>query len=75
MWPNMLSPFFLTCPVVSSRLSSSDVALILGNLEEISTFQQMLVQSLEECTKLVPPRTHRPTAAASSLFHNKKRDI
>uniref|UniRef100_A0A8C5ADN1 Rho guanine nucleotide exchange factor 7 n=1 Tax=Gadus morhua TaxID=8049 RepID=A0A8C5ADN1_GADMO len=29
-----------------------DVALILGNLEEISTFQQMLVQSLEECTKL-----------------------
>uniref|UniRef100_A0A8C5B1T7 Rho guanine nucleotide exchange factor 7 n=1 Tax=Gadus morhua TaxID=8049 RepID=A0A8C5B1T7_GADMO len=31
---------------------SLDVALILGNLEEISTFQQMLVQSLEECTKL-----------------------
>uniref|UniRef100_A0A8K9XGB9 Rho guanine nucleotide exchange factor 7 n=1 Tax=Oncorhynchus mykiss TaxID=8022 RepID=A0A8K9XGB9_ONCMY len=29
-----------------------DVYLILGNLEEISTFQQMLVQSLEECTKL-----------------------
>uniref|UniRef100_A0A672H0E8 Rho guanine nucleotide exchange factor (GEF) 7a n=1 Tax=Salarias fasciatus TaxID=181472 RepID=A0A672H0E8_SALFA len=29
-----------------------NVALILGNLEEISTFQQMLVQSLEECTKL-----------------------
>ncbi|TKS66828.1 Rho guanine nucleotide exchange factor 7 [Collichthys lucidus] len=38
--------------VFSCRLSSSDVALILGNLEEISTFQQMLVQSLEECTKL-----------------------
>ncbi|XP_062287195.1 rho guanine nucleotide exchange factor 7a isoform X2 [Scomber scombrus] len=34
------------------KLSSSDVSLILGNLEEISTFQQMLVQSLEECTKL-----------------------
>ncbi|XP_056286700.1 rho guanine nucleotide exchange factor 7a isoform X1 [Pseudoliparis swirei] len=34
------------------KLSSSDVALILGNLEEISTFQQMLVQSLEECIKL-----------------------
>ncbi|XP_054470704.1 rho guanine nucleotide exchange factor 7a isoform X2 [Anoplopoma fimbria] len=34
------------------KLSSSDVALILGNLEEICTFQQMLVQSLEECTKL-----------------------
>ncbi|KAM6985874.1 rho guanine nucleotide exchange factor 7a [Aplochiton taeniatus] len=36
----------------TDKLSSSDVALILGNLEEISTFQQMLVQSLEECTKL-----------------------
>ncbi|XP_067112928.1 rho guanine nucleotide exchange factor 7a isoform X1 [Osmerus mordax] len=34
------------------RLTTSDVSLILGNLEEISTFQQMLVQSLEECTKL-----------------------
>ncbi|XP_072300854.1 rho guanine nucleotide exchange factor 7a isoform X1 [Eucyclogobius newberryi] len=33
-------------------LSCSDVALILGNLEEICTFQQMLVQSLEESTKL-----------------------
>uniref|UniRef100_UPI003AAD6A30 rho guanine nucleotide exchange factor 7a isoform X1 n=1 Tax=Centroberyx gerrardi TaxID=166262 RepID=UPI003AAD6A30 len=36
----------------TDKLTSSDVALILGNLEEISTFQQMLVQSLEECTKL-----------------------
>ncbi|KAG7255770.1 hypothetical protein CRUP_020844 [Coryphaenoides rupestris] len=36
----------------SDKLSSLDAALILGNLEEISTFQQMLVQSLEECTKL-----------------------
>uniref|UniRef100_A0A667ZZ83 Rho guanine nucleotide exchange factor (GEF) 7a n=1 Tax=Myripristis murdjan TaxID=586833 RepID=A0A667ZZ83_9TELE len=36
----------------TDKLSSSDVSLILGNLEEISTFQQMLVQSLEECTKL-----------------------
>nr|XP_057937097.1 rho guanine nucleotide exchange factor 7a isoform X3 [Doryrhamphus excisus] len=34
------------------KLSGADVSLILGNLEEISTFQQMLVQSLEECTKL-----------------------
>uniref|UniRef100_A0A7N8XG19 Rho guanine nucleotide exchange factor 7 n=1 Tax=Mastacembelus armatus TaxID=205130 RepID=A0A7N8XG19_9TELE len=33
-------------------IDNSDVALILGNLEEISTFQQMLVQSLEDCTKL-----------------------
>ncbi|XP_030635451.1 rho guanine nucleotide exchange factor 7b isoform X2 [Chanos chanos] len=36
----------------SEKLSSSDISHILGNLEEISTFQQMLVQSLEECTKL-----------------------
>ncbi|XP_059895557.1 rho guanine nucleotide exchange factor 7a isoform X1 [Gadus macrocephalus] len=36
----------------TDKMSSLDVALILGNLEEISTFQQMLVQSLEECTKL-----------------------
>lgn len=49
------------------RLSSSDVALILGNLEEISTFQQMLVQSLEESTKLVPP--HRPPPAIYS-YHS-----
>uniref|UniRef100_A0A8C5GGG9 Rho guanine nucleotide exchange factor (GEF) 7a n=1 Tax=Gouania willdenowi TaxID=441366 RepID=A0A8C5GGG9_GOUWI len=34
------------------KLSFSDLALIMGNLEEISTFQQMLVQSLEDCTKL-----------------------
>uniref|UniRef100_A0A8D0CGC5 Rho guanine nucleotide exchange factor 7 n=1 Tax=Scleropages formosus TaxID=113540 RepID=A0A8D0CGC5_SCLFO len=30
----------------------SKIAHIMGNLEEISTFQQMLVQSLEDCTKL-----------------------
>uniref|UniRef100_A0A8C7YVU4 Rho guanine nucleotide exchange factor (GEF) 7a n=1 Tax=Oryzias sinensis TaxID=183150 RepID=A0A8C7YVU4_9TELE len=41
----------------SDKLSSSDVALILGNMEEINTFQQMLVQSLEECTKL--PENHQ----------------
>lgn len=46
------------------------MSLILGNLEEISTFQQMLVQSLEECTKLVPPCTYSLDAAASFLFDN-----
>uniref|UniRef100_A0A667X9H9 Rho guanine nucleotide exchange factor (GEF) 7b n=1 Tax=Myripristis murdjan TaxID=586833 RepID=A0A667X9H9_9TELE len=35
----------------SDKLSSSDITHIQGNLEEISTFQQMLVQSLEERTK------------------------
>ncbi|KAJ3584534.1 hypothetical protein NHX12_015029 [Muraenolepis orangiensis] len=34
------------------ELSCADIALIQGNLEEISTFQQMLVQLLEERTKL-----------------------
>uniref|UniRef100_A0A7N6BPU4 Osteoclast-stimulating factor 1 n=1 Tax=Anabas testudineus TaxID=64144 RepID=A0A7N6BPU4_ANATE len=35
----------------TDRLSSVDISYIQGNLEEISTFQQMLVQSLEEHTK------------------------
>ncbi|KPP72703.1 rho guanine nucleotide exchange factor 7-like, partial [Scleropages formosus] len=34
------------------KISISKIAHIMGNLEEISTFQQMLVQSLEDCTKL-----------------------
>ncbi|KAM7375060.1 hypothetical protein PAMA_014240 [Pampus argenteus] len=36
----------------TDRLNSVDISHIQGNLEEISTFQQMLVQSLEEHTKL-----------------------
>ncbi|XP_027862255.1 rho guanine nucleotide exchange factor 7-like isoform X2 [Xiphophorus couchianus] len=36
----------------TDRLSSVDIGHIQGNLEEISTFQQMLVQSLDEQTKL-----------------------
>uniref|UniRef100_A0A1A7Y6R6 Osteoclast-stimulating factor 1 n=3 Tax=Iconisemion striatum TaxID=60296 RepID=A0A1A7Y6R6_9TELE len=36
----------------TDRLSSVDISHIQGNLEEISTFQQMLVQSLDEQTKL-----------------------
>uniref|UniRef100_A0A665V9U4 Osteoclast-stimulating factor 1 n=1 Tax=Echeneis naucrates TaxID=173247 RepID=A0A665V9U4_ECHNA len=36
----------------TDRLSVTDIGHIQGNLEEISTFQQMLVQSLEEHTKL-----------------------
>uniref|UniRef100_A0A671PIM8 Rho guanine nucleotide exchange factor 7-like n=1 Tax=Sinocyclocheilus anshuiensis TaxID=1608454 RepID=A0A671PIM8_9TELE len=33
---------------MAEKLSTSDVSVILGNLEEISTFQQTLVQSLED---------------------------
>ncbi|KAL1022259.1 hypothetical protein UPYG_G00024330 [Umbra pygmaea] len=36
----------------TDKLSSAELSHILGNLEEISTFQQMLVQAYEECTKL-----------------------
>uniref|UniRef100_A0AAR2KAB1 Rho guanine nucleotide exchange factor (GEF) 7a n=1 Tax=Pygocentrus nattereri TaxID=42514 RepID=A0AAR2KAB1_PYGNA len=36
----------------TEKLSPADISVILGNLEEISTFQQTLVQSLEDCTKL-----------------------
>ncbi|XP_039569996.1 rho guanine nucleotide exchange factor 7 isoform X3 [Passer montanus] len=36
----------------SEKLTSTNTSYLMGNLEEISSFQQMLVQSLEECTKL-----------------------
>ncbi|KAM6893900.1 rho guanine nucleotide exchange factor 7-like [Xenentodon cancila] len=36
----------------TDRLSNVDISHIQGNLEEISTFQQMLVQSLDDQTKL-----------------------
>ncbi|XP_004423235.1 PREDICTED: rho guanine nucleotide exchange factor 7 isoform X5 [Ceratotherium simum simum] len=36
----------------SEKLSSANISHLMGNLEEICSFQQMLVQSLEECTKL-----------------------
>uniref|UniRef100_A0A673Z970 Osteoclast-stimulating factor 1 n=1 Tax=Salmo trutta TaxID=8032 RepID=A0A673Z970_SALTR len=49
---NHIAPAFPTLSPSVSRLSSADVSHILGNLEDISTFQLMLVQSYEECTKL-----------------------
>ncbi|MBN3272186.1 ARHG7 factor, partial [Polyodon spathula] len=48
---NLLSNYLRSLQA-TDKISSSDISHILGNLEEISTFQQMLVQSLEECTKL-----------------------
>ncbi|KAK3569169.1 hypothetical protein QTP86_025984 [Hemibagrus guttatus] len=36
----------------TEKLSTANISIIMGNLEEISTFQQTLVQSLEDCTKL-----------------------
>ncbi|XP_037384579.1 rho guanine nucleotide exchange factor 7 isoform X3 [Talpa occidentalis] len=35
----------------SEKLSSTNTSYLMGNLEEICSFQQILVQSLEECTK------------------------
>ncbi|XP_018410550.1 PREDICTED: rho guanine nucleotide exchange factor 6 isoform X2 [Nanorana parkeri] len=34
------------------KLSAADITLLLGNFEEIYTFQQTLCQALEECAKL-----------------------
>ncbi|XP_063315924.1 rho guanine nucleotide exchange factor 7 isoform X1 [Pelobates fuscus] len=36
----------------SEKLSPTNTSYLIGNLEEIYSFQQILVQSLEECTKL-----------------------
>uniref|UniRef100_A0A8C5PA67 Rho guanine nucleotide exchange factor 7 n=1 Tax=Leptobrachium leishanense TaxID=445787 RepID=A0A8C5PA67_9ANUR len=36
----------------SEKLSPTSSSYLIGNLEEICSFQQLLVQSLEECTKL-----------------------
>uniref|UniRef100_A0A8C9CPT7 Rho guanine nucleotide exchange factor 7 n=1 Tax=Phocoena sinus TaxID=42100 RepID=A0A8C9CPT7_PHOSS len=36
----------------TEKLSSANTSYLMGNLEEICSFQQMLVQSLEECTKM-----------------------
>ncbi|XP_039770806.1 rho guanine nucleotide exchange factor 7 isoform X6 [Ornithorhynchus anatinus] len=36
----------------SEKLSATNTLYLMGNLEEIRSFQQMLLQSLEECTKL-----------------------
>ncbi|XP_028353307.1 rho guanine nucleotide exchange factor 7 isoform X2 [Physeter macrocephalus] len=42
----------------TEKLSSANTSYLMGNLEEICSFQQMLVQSLEECTKN-PGLVHR----------------
>uniref|UniRef100_A0A8B9SNH5 Rho guanine nucleotide exchange factor 7 n=1 Tax=Anas platyrhynchos TaxID=8839 RepID=A0A8B9SNH5_ANAPL len=39
-------------PLQASEKYVTNTSYLMGNLEEISSFQQMLVQSLEECTKL-----------------------
>uniref|UniRef100_A0A8C5N362 Rac/Cdc42 guanine nucleotide exchange factor 6 n=1 Tax=Leptobrachium leishanense TaxID=445787 RepID=A0A8C5N362_9ANUR len=39
------------------KLNASDVLLLLGNFEDICTFQQTICQNLEECAKL--PENHQ----------------
>ncbi|XP_062383823.1 rho guanine nucleotide exchange factor 7b [Sardina pilchardus] len=36
----------------SDKLNCTDIGHIMGNIEDICTFQQILVQSLEECARL-----------------------
>ncbi|XP_066517267.1 rho guanine nucleotide exchange factor 7b isoform X1 [Hoplias malabaricus] len=55
----------------TDRLSLGDIAHVLGNLEEICSFQQSLVQSLEECTKF-PETQQRIGGFFLSLFAQMK---
>lgn len=52
----------------SRSLSPADIGHIQGNLEEISTFQQLLVQSLEEHTKSVQLQDVFSNNAQSILY-------
>ncbi|XP_036157885.1 rho guanine nucleotide exchange factor 7 isoform X7 [Myotis myotis] len=51
----------------SEKLSSANTSYLMGNLEEICSFQQMLVQSLEECTNYLQPPFH--SRSQDLLFH------
>nr|XP_023650692.1 rho guanine nucleotide exchange factor 6-like isoform X1 [Paramormyrops kingsleyae] len=42
----------------SNKLSSADVSHLMGNLEDIFTFQQGLCATLEECTKMPEGQQH-----------------
>nr|DBA20926.1 TPA: hypothetical protein GDO54_017659 [Pyxicephalus adspersus] len=53
------------------KLSAADITLLLGNFEEIYTFQQTLCQTLEECAKL--PENHQKVGGCFlSLFNQFK---
>uniref|UniRef100_S4RCX0 Uncharacterized protein n=1 Tax=Petromyzon marinus TaxID=7757 RepID=S4RCX0_PETMA len=49
---------FLRPLQASDKLPPADMALLLGNLEVIASFQQSLVHSLEECAKLPEAQQH-----------------
>ncbi|XP_060040190.1 rho guanine nucleotide exchange factor 7 isoform X2 [Erinaceus europaeus] len=48
----LLSAYLRPLQTGESRLSPADASCLAGNLEEVSAFQQLLVQALEECAKL-----------------------
>ncbi|XP_063793503.1 rho guanine nucleotide exchange factor 6 isoform X2 [Pseudophryne corroboree] len=50
------------------KLSAGDITSLLGNFEEICTFQQMLCQALEECAKA--PENHQKVAGCFLSFFN-----
>ncbi|XP_044140812.1 rho guanine nucleotide exchange factor 7 isoform X2 [Bufo gargarizans] len=55
----------------SEKLSPTSVSYLMGNLEEICAFQQLLVQSLEDCTKL-PEGQQRVGGCFMSLMNQMK---
>lgn len=55
----------------NEKLTSVDIAYLLGNFEEICTFQQKLYQSLEECAK-VPENQQKVGGCFMNLIHQFK---
>ncbi|XP_043921237.1 rho guanine nucleotide exchange factor 6 isoform X2 [Protopterus annectens] len=55
----------------SDKLSPADVSSLLGNIEEIGTFQQSLCQALDDCAKL-PESQQRVGSCFLNLVHQMK---
>ncbi|XP_066435861.1 rho guanine nucleotide exchange factor 7 isoform X2 [Eleutherodactylus coqui] len=55
----------------SEKMSLTSISYLMGNLEEICAFQQLLVQSLEDCTKL-PEGQQRVGGCFTSLMNQMK---
>ncbi|KAM9326146.1 rho guanine nucleotide exchange factor 6 [Gastrophryne carolinensis] len=55
------------------KLSAADITLLLGNFEEICTFQQTLCQALEECSKL--PENHQKVGGCFLTLFNQFKSL
>ncbi|XP_056396293.1 rho guanine nucleotide exchange factor 6 isoform X2 [Hyla sarda] len=55
------------------KLSAGDVMSLLGNFEEICTFQQTLCQALEECAKL--PENHQKIGGSFLTLFNQFKSL